>query len=384
MMEKPAKQTYAQRIKRFLVVIGLILIGSTLAIIGGGIYWWMHTNRTPVTSRTTLVADGNLKSTSSEDAMAAIAEKVSPSVVSIITNITTRTIFGMAQAQAAGTGIIVSKDGYILTNKHVISGASKVEIVLSNGTTYSDVRIIGSDPLNDVAFLKVDGVSDLAPAVLGDSSTVRVGQQVVAIGNSLGQYQTTVTSGIISGKGRPVSAASGESGETENLTDLLQTDAAINPGNSGGPLLNFSGQVIGINTAVAADAQGIGFAIPINATKGALKSVLAGKGVQRAYLGLRYVSLTPTVAKQYNIQQTKGALIIGDEATSGVVAGGPADKAGIRDKDVIVKINGLTVGVQGSVSSLAGEYAPGDTIELMLLRGGKEQTIKITLGNYSG
>lgn len=382
-MEKPAKQTYAQRIKRFLVVIGLILIGSTLAIIGGGIYWWMHANRTPVTSRTTIVADGNLKSTSSEDAMAAIAEKVSPSVVSIITNITTRTIFGMAQAQAAGTGIIVSKDGYILTNKHVISGASKVEIVLSNGITYSDVRIIGSDPLNDVAFLKVDGVSDLAPAVLGDSSTVRVGQQVVAIGNSLGQYQTTVTSGIISGKGRPVSA-SGESGETENLTDLLQTDAAINPGNSGGPLLNFSGQVIGINTAVAADAQGIGFAIPINATKGALKSVLAGNGVQRAYLGLRYVSLTPTVAKQYNIQQTKGALIIGDEATSGVVAGGPADKAGLRDKDVIVKINGLAVGVQGSVSSLAGEYAPGDTIELMLLRGGKEQTIKITLGNYSG
>ena len=362
-------------------VMGVLIALSIL--VAGVLYWYKGgANNAPLTERNVPQTDGNLQTTTNEDVITSIAESVSPSVVSIVTNVTTQTIFGATKGEAAGTGIIVSKDGYVLTNKHVVSGADKVEVILSDGTSYTNVTVVGSDPLNDIAFLKINGVDNLSPAELGDSATTRVGQEVVAIGNSLGQYQTTVTSGIISGKGRPITAGSEGTGETESLTDLLQTDAAINPGNSGGPLLNRSGQVIGVNTAVAANAQGIGFAIPINATKGALKQVLAGKGVERSYLGLRYVTLTPDVAKQYNVSVTQGAYIIGAEGSPGVRPGSPADKAGLREKDIIKKVNNMTVGPQGGVSSLIGEYAPGDTVSLLVLRDGRELTLKATLEAY--
>lgn len=382
-MKEPKRPGLFGTIRRIILLLIILGIGALIGIGALLAYNYSHTNRSAVTTRQTLSDDGNLVKTSQEDVITSVADKVSPSVVSIVTDVTTQTIFGAATQQAAGTGIVVSKDGYILTNRHVISSASKVQVVMADGTTHEDVQVVGTDPLNDVAFLKIDGVSDLRAATLGDSSTVRIGQEVIAIGNSLGQYQNTVTSGIISGKGRPVSAGDGSGGSTESLTDLLQTDAAINPGNSGGPLLNVSGQVIGMNTAVAANAQGIGFAIPINATKGTLKSVLAGKGVQRAYLGLRYVPLTAAVAKQYNLSVTEGAYVVGGEnSATGVVSEGPADKAGVKDKDIITKINGLTVGRQGGVSSLIGEYAPGDTVELVIVRDGRELTTKVTLAAY--
>ena len=224
------------------------------------------------------------------------------------------------------------------------------------------------------------------PLSLGDSATVRVGQSVVAIGNALGRYQNTVTSGIIYGKGRPVTAStSGNSTQrTESLTDLIQTDAAVNSGNSGGPLLNRSGQVIGINVAVATNAQGISFAIPVNAMKGTLKSVLAGKGVRRAYLGARYVMLTPDVAKQVGASAKEGAYVMTSGDKSAIVAGSPADKAGLREKDVITKINSLVVGKQGDVSSLIGEYQPGDVVALTILRDGKERVVRVTLSEYQG
>jgi len=382
-MKEPKRPGLFGTIRRIILLLIILGVGALIGISSLLAYNYSHTNRSAVTTRQTLSDDGNLVKTSQEDVITSVADKVSPSVVSIVTDVTTQTIFGAATQQAAGTGIVVSKDGYILTNRHVVSSASKVQVVMADGTTHEDVQVVGTDPLNDVAFLKIDGVSDLRAATLGDSSTVRIGQEVIAIGNSLGQYQNTVTSGIISGKGRPVSAGDGSGGSTESLTDLLQTDAAINPGNSGGPLLNVSGQVIGMNTAVAANAQGIGFAIPINATKGTLKSVLAGKGVQRAYLGLRYVPLTAAVAKQYNLSVTEGAYVVGGEnSATGVVSEGPADKAGVKDKDIITKINGLTVGRQGGVSSLIGEYAPGDTVELVIVRDGRELTTKVTLAAY--
>ena len=338
-------------------------------------------SRSP-TNHATVANDGNLKTTNTEEAISTVADKVSPSVVSIVTNVVTQSMFGSSEGQAAGTGIIVSKDGYILTNKHVIDGANKVEVFLSDGTSYDNVSIVGTDPLNDVAYLKVAGVTDLTPATLGDSSTVRVGQEVVAIGNSLGQYQNTVTSGVISGKGRPISAGNESGTSTETLTDLLQTDAAINPGNSGGPLLNLSGQVVGLNTAVAANAQGIGFAIPINSTKGTLKMVLAGKGVQRAYLGVRYVPLSAETAKQYNLSVRQGAYVISSDSGVAIDASGPAAKAGLEEKDIITKVNGLDVGPRGSVSSLIGEYAPGDTVTLTILRGNQTLTKTATLAAY--
>ncbi len=327
--------------------------------------------------------DGNQTRTAQEQTVSSVTEKVSPSVVSILTNIRTQSYFGASDAQAAGTGIIVSKDGYILTNKHVISGANKIQAITSDGTTYDNVKVVGTDPLNDVAYLKIQGVDNLTPAELGDSSTVTVGQSVVAIGNALGQYQNTVTSGIISGMGRPVDAVSDStSNAVESLTDLLQTDAAINPGNSGGPLLNMSGQVIGLNTAIAQGAQGIGFSIPINATKGALKGVLAGKGVHRAYIGLRYTVITPDIAKQDNLPVKFGAYLHASNGTQAVVAGGPAAKAGIQDGDIITKINALVVGKNGDVSSLIGAFAPGDSVQVTFLRDGKEQTVNVTLGTY--
>lgn len=373
------KKSKKQTIKKALIVSGILLL--LVGIVG--IIYTKH-GFVSTADRQTVKDDGNLRTTSNEEVIANIADTVSPSVVSIVTNVATQGIFGTVQeGQAAGTGIIISKDGYIITNKHVVKGASHVQVFLSNGTAYDNVTTVGLDPLNDIAYLKIEDVDNLTPAKIGDSSTVRVGQEVVAIGNSLGQYQNTVTSGVISGKGRPVQAGDEMGSSTETLTDLLQTDAAINPGNSGGPLLNRSGQVIGINTAVAQNAQGIGFAIPINATKGATKSVLSGKGVLRSYLGVRYQDVTSALAKKYNLSTQRGAYIISSEGQSAIQKDGPADTAGLEEKDVIIKVNNLEVGMRGSVSSLIGEYSPGEKVVITVIRGNSTKDILVVLGKYT-
>jgi serine protease Do len=374
-----AKKSNKQNIRKILIISGLIAL-----VVGAASIIYTQRGFVPITERQTIQDDGNLKTTSNEEVIANIAEAVSPSVVSIVTDVETQGIFGsVQQGQASGTGIIFSKDGYVMTNKHVIEGASRIQIFLSNGTAYDNVTTVGLDPLNDIAYLKIVGVDNLVAAKIGDSSTVRVGQEVVAIGNSLGQYQNTVTSGVISGKGRPIQAGNESGSSTETLTDLLQTDAAINPGNSGGPLLNRSGQVIGINTAVAQNAQGIGFAIPINATKGATKGVLAGKGILRSYLGIRYQDVTPALAKQYNLSTQRGAYIYSSDGQSPIQKDGPADKAGLKEKDIIIKVNGLEVGVRGSVSSLIGEYAPGEKVMMTIIRGTSTKDISVVLGKYT-
>lgn len=368
-----------------LLIVGVLVIIFCLGLsIAGWQFYSSITKRTsPLTQHEQLKNDGNQSSTPEEDTIASVVDKVSPSVVSILTKSQGQSYFGSEEQEGAGTGIIVSKDGYVMTNKHVVDGANTVRVVLADGTSYDTVQVLGTDPLNDVAFLKIAGATNLPAAELGDSTSVRVGQKAIAIGNSLGQYQNTVTSGIISGTGRPISAQSGSSSNAvENLTDLLQTDAAINPGNSGGPLLNLGGQVIGINTAIVEDAQGIGFAIPINATKGILKGVLSNGKVQRAYLGVNYIAITPDVAKQYNLSVKKGAYIYSGNDRSAVVSGGPADKAGIKDKDIITKVGNIDVGDKGGVASLVGEYAPGDMIELTMLRDGQPMTVQVTLSAY--
>ena len=187
----------------------------------------------------------------------------------------------------------------------------------------------------------------------------------------------------MSGLGRPVSAQS-DGGDIESLTDLIQTDAAINPGNSGGPLVNLKGQVVGINTAVASDANGIGFAIPVDATKGLLRSVLETGKVERAYIGVRYVDITPALAKARDLPVKQGALVTasGESSSSAVVKGGPADKAGIKENDIITKVNGAMVGQNGNVSSLVSAYMPNETIDITYLRDGKETTTKLTLATY--
>ncbi|MBH1956591.1 trypsin-like peptidase domain-containing protein [Candidatus Saccharibacteria bacterium] len=364
--------------KFFAAAILLIVLCFTAGL-GGGYISQLAGNNTPDSNRNS-AGDGNQIITQEEEDISSVAAKVGPSVVSIVTKAQAQSIYGTRTQEGAGTGIIVSADGYVLTNKHVIQDSQEVAVVTSDGVTHSDVTVVGSDPLNDIAFLKIKGVNDLKPAELGDSSSIRIGQKVVAIGNSLGQYQNTVTSGIISGTGRPVSAQSG--GSVETLTDLLQTDAAINPGNSGGPLTNLKGQVIGINTAVAQDAQGIGFSIPINATKGMLKQLLKTGKVERSYIGVNYISITPDVAEAYKLPVKAGAYVYSEQGTA-IASGSPAEKAGIKDKDIITKVNDIEVGDRGGVASLVAEYAPGDTVKLTILRDNKTITLDVVLAAYS-
>lgn len=328
-------------------------------------------------------ADGN-SANFVEGSIADVAEKVSKSVVSIVTSTKTTDFFGKSYSSAAaGTGIIVSSDGYILTNKHVISGASTVTVVLDDGTTYENVNIVATDPLNDVAFLKIENVSDLTAATLGDSKTIAVGQQVIAIGNALGEYQNTVTSGIVSGTGRSVVASDGSGTTTETLSDMIQTDAAINSGNSGGPLVNAAGEVIGINTATSTSAENMGFAIPISSVKGMLAQLTETGSAKRTYLGVYVTEITAEIAKNYNLPVSEGAYIYSSSNYSAVVSGSPAAKAGLRDKDIVTKVNGVSVGAAGSLTNLIGEYKPGDTVQLTVVRDGKEIAVNVTLEGYS-
>ncbi len=383
---EPIKNLTKQKKQKNPLIISSLIIAGALVLVGGiassaVIVKNLTGNSSVESSLNDSGYDGNTDGTDTENSIANVAEKVSPSVVSIITTTQTRSFYGTATNEGAGTGIIVSKDGYIMTNNHVIENTSAVSVVDHKGFTYDSVRVIGRDPLNDVAFLKIESKDTFIPAEIGNSATLRIGQQVVAIGNALGQYSNTVTSGIISGTGRPVTASAGN-GQSESLTDLIQTDASINPGNSGGPLVNLSGQVIGINTAVATDASGIGFAIPINATKGLLRGVLENGTVDRAYIGVNYLSITPEVAREYSLPVTNGAYIHASRDTNPVVAGGPAAKADLQSGDIITKIDEYTIGRQGSLSSIIGLYQPGDTATITYLRGGSERTATITFGSY--
>jgi serine protease Do len=383
---KPAeKKRSASRGKRPLAAAGVVLLATVAGFGGAALQDVVGDANGQLTVLNVAEKDGNTVTTPDEQSIAAVAKAVSPSVVSILTSTSQPSRFfnQSFQQEGAGTGMIVSSNGHILTNKHVVDNADTVTVVLTDGKKYEDVEVLGSDPLNDLAFLKIKDVTDLPAITLGDSKTIRIGQTVVAIGNALGQYQNSVTSGIVSGTGRPVIASSDGTamGQAESLTDLIQTDAAINSGNSGGPLLNLNGQVIGINTAIAADAQSIGFAIPISATKGLLSHVIKTGKVERAYLGVQYVSITPAVKEEFNLSTDKGDYITSERGNS-VQPGGPADKAGIKDGDIITAVNGDKVGEVASVATLISEYEPGQKVDLTIVRDGKELNVTATLGTY--
>lgn len=317
------------------------------------------------------------------DVIADVAQRVSPSVVSIVAeqeSTINSLYFGDRTriSQAAGTGLIIDSNGLILTNKHVVpEGTSTVEVVTSDGTKYEKAEIIGRDPLNDIAIIKVNNPKNFVAAPLADSDRVRTGQKVITIGNALGQFQNTVTSGIISGLGRPIQAGDETDGSSEQLTNLFQTDAAINSGNSGGPLLNFNGEVIGINTAVAADAQNIGFSIPINEAKGIIESVKKSGKVSRPYIGVKYNMLTVDAAKERNLSVQKGAYISKD--ADAIVSGSPAEKAGLKPGDVITKVSTVEITETTSLSSAIGRFKVGETVEFTIVRDNKSQKVKITL-----
>ncbi len=324
---------------------------------------------------------------SQSELISKIAKDVSPSTVSINvkSSTTQQSIFGDTRekvSEGAGSGIILSNDGVVMTNKHVIpENAKTVSVTTSDGKTYDNVSVTARDPRAnyDIAFLKINGVSNLTPAKLGDSSKMQVGSAVVAIGYALGEFSNTVTSGIISGTGRPITAGDQSGASSENLTNLFQTDAAINPGNSGGPLVNMNGEVIGINTAVAGDAQNIGFSIPIDDVKAQVGSILGKGKLEIPYLGVRYVMLTEQINKKNNIGSDTGAWLKGGTDTLAVISGSPADKAGLKEGDVILKVNGKDVNENNPLGSVLGAYKVGDEIEITYLRDGKQQTTKTKL-----
>lgn len=312
-----------------------------------------------------------------------VANRVSQSVVSIVSKNqkSSRFFYSTEDSASAGTGIIISENGYILTNKHVIEKSSEILVITNSGDSYESVRVVMVDPMSDIAILKISNAKGLKAAELGDSKKINIGQQVIAIGNALGEYDGTVTSGIISGIGRTVEASSEDGSSREVLTDMIQTDAAINSGNSGGPLVNAQGQVIGINTAVASKAQSIGFAIPISSVKGVLKSISEGKEPKRAYLGASYISINPQIRKKYNLDVSKGALVKSKKGNA-IVYGSPAQKAGLKDGDIITKIDGVEVSKNSSVSSLIGERSVDDTVEISYIRDGREKNTRATLEEY--
>ena len=378
-VEAPAKVKKSHA-AGWAVAISLVALGASGT---SAVFSWLSYEKssTPITFLGS-GTDGN-SANFVEGSVADIVSKVSESVVSIVTSVQAKSYFGTSyESEAAGTGIIVSSDGYILTNKHVIDDAKTITVVLADGTTYKSVKLVATDPLNDVAYLKISDVSDLKAAKLGDSKTITAGQQVIAIGNALGQYQNTVTSGIVSGTGRSLVASDSTGSSSEKLSDMIQTDAAINSGNSGGPLVNAAGEVIGINTATSQTAENMGFAIPISSVKGMLSQLIETGSASRSYIGVYLVEVTPELAKEYNLPVSRGAYVYNSSAYSAIIKDGPADKAGIKDKDIIVAINGVKVGVGGSLSSLIGEYKPGDTVQLSIIREGKEIAINVTLGAY--
>lgn len=345
------------------LISGVIVISLVSAIVGGYVSnrWFDETTKSTISSAGTVTKDSA--------ALADVIKAVSPSVVSITAS--------SLQGESAGSGIVLSSDGLIMTNKHVAdSDQVSYSVVTSDGTIYKNAKVLARDPYNDVAFLKVDA-KNLKPAKLSDSSNYVVGQRVVAIGNALGQFQNTATEGIVSGYGRSIQAGDG-SGSTETLTNLIQTDAAINPGNSGGPLVTTAGEVIGMNTATAGNAQNIGFSIPVSEIKNQIKSVQETGKIIRPYLGVRYVPLTPELAKRNDLSVDYGAYI------TSVVADSPAAKAGLQKDDIITKLNNDSFTASNSLQSLLAKYEVGDEITITYIRDDKTQATKIKLEQAPG
>ncbi len=282
------------------------------------------------------------------------------------------------QQVGAGSGFLVSNDGLILTNKHVVSDeTAQYTIVLNDGTEY-EAKVLTRDPVNDLAIVKIEATN--TPYLeLADASKLEIGQRVVAIGNSLGQYANTVTTGVVSGIGRSITA--GGSGGSEQLEGVIQTDAAINPGNSGGPLLNIVGQVIGINTAIDREGQLVGFAIPSSDAARALDSFRKTGKITRPFLGVQYTLITPALAKKENLAKTYGALLVsGSESGPAIIPNSPAAQAGLQERDIILSVEGVDITEDHTLANALRNFEVGSTVALVVFRDGVEKQVRVTLG----
>jgi len=315
-----------------------------------------------------------------QSAITTAAAKVSPAIVTITESGAAQNPsdpFGQIPSTGIGSGVIFDSNGWIVTNKHVVAGSTTLQVALQDGRQFSGT-IYGIDTLTDLAIVKVDATG-LPAAPIGNSSAAKVGQLAIAIGSPLGTYTNSVTAGIISAFGRTIQVQDGT-----QLRNLIQTDAAINPGNSGGALLDAAGNVVGINSAVAQTAEGIGFAIPINIAKPIMQQALAGQKLARPWIGIRYQALTQQIADQEKLALSEGAWLqpaaAGSATDPAIVPGSPAAKAGLAEGDIITSVDGVKITALAPLDDILTEYVPGATVALDILRGGKTITLTLTLG----
>lgn len=311
---------------------------------------------------------------SSSDAMVAAVQKVAPAVVTVLNR--------NGQSGGSGSGVIISDQGYILTNNHVVEGASRLAVVFADNTR-REAELVGTDPLNDIAVIRVDGELPGVAAV-GDATALLPGEQVLAIGSPLGNFRNTVTAGVVSALNRSVGPMEG----------LIQTDAAINSGNSGGPLINLRGEVVGINTLVvrnelfsgsAAPVEGLGFAVPSNIFRGVAEQLIATGEVRYPFLGISYVMIDGDIAAELNLPVQSGALIQSMRPDQPAVQPGTAaEQAGLREGDIITALDGQALDGNTSLRQLLLQRRPGDEVSLSFLRDGQEREVTVTLGERPG
>lgn len=373
-----------------VVLVLILLVWSSFTKVLPNIVSKLNINTPTVTNQ-------SVRFVNEESGVISVVKNVGPSVVTVIQKSTVRQSgrfsFGPfeffeeipqtegEQTTGIGSGFIVSESGLIATNKHVVSDAIsqnvRYQVITSDNKTY-DVEKVYKDPLNDIAFIKVNKSQNvgqqLKPVVFGDSENLQVGQFVIAIGTALGEFRNTVTTGVISGLGRGITAGSSFEGFVERLDNVIQTDAAINPGNSGGPLVNSVGEVIGINTAVSQSGENIGFALPIHVVKEALDNLNQNGSVQRPYLGVSYQMIDAETAKINEV--VEGAYI------QTVMADSPAKAAGTQEGDIITDFDGKKVHVSGGeLSTLIGDKKVGDQVRLKVYREGNILELTATMGS---
>jgi len=404
-----------------LMVIASILIstifGFTAGIISGSFFYTdlkeklaMIDINLPekVVEKETIVEKEYIPQTTQEQTIINVVKSASPAVVSIIVTKDLPVIeqyfynpfegfedfFGDIQIPeyrqkgtekrriGGGTGFIITRDGMIVTNKHVVlDDAADYTVVTSDGQEFS-AKILGKDPVEDLAVLKIEREEEFPVLNIGDSDKLQIGQTVIAIGNALGEFQNTVSVGVISGLSRTIEASGG--GFSEILRDIIQTDAAINPGNSGGPLLNLMGEVIGINTATSVEGQNIGFAIPINQAQRDINQVKELGKIVYPFIGIRYVILTEDIKEESGLSVDYGAYIISDEqGVPAITPNSPAEKAGLKQGDIVLRFEDEKITKENTLAEIIMRYNPGDEVMLEVLRDGNKKFFMITLSEKS-
>ncbi len=359
-----------------------VFSGAAGALAGGAaVYWAMGERASSTTPQAAAPPQAPPADTASrvirvdvETAVTQAVEKVGLSVVTVVNHLPPRrSFFGpVLEPTATGSGVIISPEGYIVTNNHVVEGAAKLEVILADGSTLP-ARLIGVDPFADLAVVQAEGDMP-AVASWGNSDALKPGETVIAIGSPLGDFKNTVTVGVISATGRSLETRRGY-----QMEDLIQTDAAINQGNSGGPLVNLAGQVIGINTLIVrggsgAVAEGLGFAIPSNTARAVVEQLIERGYVARPYLGIRWQWITPDMAARYDLPVEYGVFL------SEVVPGGPADRAGLQRGDILTAIDGQEIDPEHPFINLLFHHAPGDEVTFSLVRGREKLERRVTLG----